>query len=435
MQGTPSNGEEVTHLPNIVEAAESSPAAALAAAYTIRKQLKESYSKPYIQYNAIMLIRILADNPGPTFTKGFDDKFVKTIGSCLISSGDPSVQQILRETLHNFDTTKANDPNLAALLTMWHQEMNAYPGGRAAALGPVQPHPSTRPPKKLPAPAELAARIAEAKTSAQLLIQLSQTTPPEEVPTNELMKEFADRCQTANRNLHGYMNCTDPSPDEQTFQTLIETCEQLSVASTRYQRAVLESRKKLGPPSPQPGQIAMPPLQPTPQFQQTSPPPQQQQQQQQQNTRIRPSSATNPFSDENQIPNQPHQNGFASTTTTTQPPPANTFELHGSADERFDPPTGPPPGQVAPGPARQPYEYTDDDADLYGTGSTPRQVQATFAAHGNNEHARPEIAQPTASYVQRQDRAVDGLVMSGGNSPPPAVNRGAAGARRIRDDD
>lgn len=76
--------EEVLHLPVIVEAAESSPAAASAAALQIKHFLGRDYAtKPAVQYNAIMLVRILSDNPGPTFTRCFDQSFVKTVKELL----------------------------------------------------------------------------------------------------------------------------------------------------------------------------------------------------------------------------------------------------------------------------------------------------------------------------------------------------------------
>jgi hypothetical protein len=50
-----------------------------------------------------MLIRILADNPGKTFTRNLDAKFVVTVKELLRDGRDMSVQQILRETL---DTLK-----------------------------------------------------------------------------------------------------------------------------------------------------------------------------------------------------------------------------------------------------------------------------------------------------------------------------------------
>lgn len=116
-------GEEVLHLPLIVEAAESSPAAAKEAANRIRKFLsKENFRRAYVQYNAIMLVRILADNPGKSFTKNLDTKFVVTVKELLRDGRDTSVQQILRETLDIFETQKADDETLTPLRVMWSME-------------------------------------------------------------------------------------------------------------------------------------------------------------------------------------------------------------------------------------------------------------------------------------------------------------------------
>lgn len=107
----------------IVDAAESSPAAAKEAANVIRKFLsKDNYQRAYVQYNAIMLIRILADNPGKTFTRNLDLKFVATVKELLRDGRDMSVQQILRETLDAFETHKADDETLAPLRDMWKKE-------------------------------------------------------------------------------------------------------------------------------------------------------------------------------------------------------------------------------------------------------------------------------------------------------------------------
>lgn len=38
-----------------------------------------------------MLMRILADNPGATFTRNFDQKFVDTVKKLLREGRDPSV--------------------------------------------------------------------------------------------------------------------------------------------------------------------------------------------------------------------------------------------------------------------------------------------------------------------------------------------------------
>lgn len=116
-------GDDVTFLPPIVEAAVASPAAAEECARLIRKFMSRDYwTKASCQYNAIMLARILADNPGPGFTKYFDKKFVDTTKELLRSGRDGSVRQILMETLDTFENTKAYDENLAPLIEMWRKE-------------------------------------------------------------------------------------------------------------------------------------------------------------------------------------------------------------------------------------------------------------------------------------------------------------------------
>lgn len=101
-----------------MEAAESSPAAAKECADQVRKFLAVE-NVPYVQYNAVMLMRILSDNPGTTFTRNIDKKFVETLKNLLKLGRDPSVQQILRETLDNWETEKKQDETLARVLDMW----------------------------------------------------------------------------------------------------------------------------------------------------------------------------------------------------------------------------------------------------------------------------------------------------------------------------
>jgi hypothetical protein len=116
-------GEEVLYLPTIVEACESSPSAAKEASYLIRKFLsKDNYARPFVQYNGIMLIRILSDNPGKTFTRNIDVKFVQVVKELLRVGRDPSVKQILMETLDTFQRDKAEDEGLALLIDMWKKE-------------------------------------------------------------------------------------------------------------------------------------------------------------------------------------------------------------------------------------------------------------------------------------------------------------------------
>ena len=69
-----------------------------------------------------MLIRILSDNPGKSFTQNLDSKFVSQVKELFRSGGDPSVQQILRETLTHFETEKQDDDNLNGLRELWKKE-------------------------------------------------------------------------------------------------------------------------------------------------------------------------------------------------------------------------------------------------------------------------------------------------------------------------
>lgn len=117
-----------------MESAESSPAAAKECAQVIRKFLtKDNSSRPHVQYNGIMLVRILSDNPGPTFTRNLDKKFVETVKELLRSGRDPSVKQILMETLDNFQREKKQDEGLALLIQMWEKEQ----GKMAKLNGPA----------------------------------------------------------------------------------------------------------------------------------------------------------------------------------------------------------------------------------------------------------------------------------------------------------
>ncbi|CZR51393.1 uncharacterized protein PAC_01268 [Phialocephala subalpina] len=256
--GPNGSGEEVLYLPTIVESCESSPSAAKEAAYVIRKFLsKDNFSKPYVQYNGIMLIRILADNPGKTFTRNMDAKFVETIKELLRAGRDPSVKQILMETLDTFQRDKADDEGLAKLNEMWkkeHERMVKIHGPAGPRVLNAPPFPNQGPEyfsrnhhsRRLPAPHELSTRIEEAKTSASLLAQVVQSTPPSELLSNELVREFADRCQSASRSVQAYMIAENPGPDNDTMETLIETNEQLNKALNQHQRGVLNARKILG---------------------------------------------------------------------------------------------------------------------------------------------------------------------------------------------
>lgn len=67
-----------------------------------------------------MLVRILTDNPGETFTRNLgSDEFVETCRKLLKHGRDSRVRQMLMETLGDFEHTKMYDPNLQPLVQMW----------------------------------------------------------------------------------------------------------------------------------------------------------------------------------------------------------------------------------------------------------------------------------------------------------------------------
>ncbi|KAF9247713.1 hypothetical protein DTO006G1_6008 [Penicillium roqueforti] len=260
-------GTEFVYLPQIVETAESSPNAAKEAALRIRKYLTDPAGTPnHTQYNAIMLMRILADNPGHTFTRNFDAKFVTTVKELLRTGRDWNVQSYLRQYLDSLEQERAWDEDLKLLLQMWAKEKTKASHGlidrfpRNSVVPPrvpprSRPHQqpyglSRAPTNTLPTPVELAARIEEARNSAKLLTQFVQSTPPIELENNDLIKEFVDRCTTGSRVVQGYIHATNPAPDEDTLLTLIETNEEISVALSQQQRAMLKARKIRGSSSP-----------------------------------------------------------------------------------------------------------------------------------------------------------------------------------------
>ncbi|KAJ5917289.1 hypothetical protein N7466_010843 [Penicillium verhagenii] len=261
-------GNEFVHLPRIVELAESSPAAAKEAAYRIRKYLKTpTRISNHVQYNAIMVARILGDNPGHTFTRNFDTKFVTTIKELLRYGRDWHVQHYLRQYLITLETTKQDDEDLQELLQMWAKEKtkgdrsftDRFPQARHgynAQMAPVPPprpgaYGQVPPPSAyVTSPGELAARVEEARNSAKLLTQFVQMTPAAEMDENELIKEFTDRCRTSSRLIQSYIHENNPPPDEDTLLTLIECNDVVSVALSNQQRAMLKARQARGSTSP-----------------------------------------------------------------------------------------------------------------------------------------------------------------------------------------
>lgn len=113
-----------------------------------------------------------------------------------------------------------------------------------------RPQTQVPPPRTLPEPGELAARVEEAKNSANLLVQFVEMTPIAEMEDNELIKEFVDRNRTSSRLIQSYIHSTNPTPDEETLLTLIECNDEISRALSQQQRAMLQARKIRGSASP-----------------------------------------------------------------------------------------------------------------------------------------------------------------------------------------
>jgi hypothetical protein len=378
----------VLHLPVIVEAAESSPQAAAAAAYQIRKRLSKD-NKSRVQYNAIMLIRILADNPGQSFTRNFDAKFVSTVKDLVKHGKDPSVQQMMRETLDTLEAEKSYDHGLYDLLAMWrhvkgHQARILPQGAYRQIAPPVPQHPTAQPPyqpNSLPTPQELATRIEEARNTAKILLQLLQSTPSEQVLDQDLIKEFSDRCQAAQRSMQEYINCTSPPPDDDTLLTLIETNEQLSLAVSRHQRAVLQARRALG-------QSASPALGPNNPF--ASPPPQPQSTLQQPS--LQPTS---------------HLNAADQHTAYSPVSPIN---------DNFTAPPGPPPGHssAAALPPTNPFADSAESTRDHNLDYTDYAHESRNYGPGVDTNPRPAYGGVTESYMGRQYSAANGITMHGG---------------------
>lgn len=255
--------DEVTFLPTIVECTESSPTAAQAALVSIRKHIDYKNSKHgHQQYNGLMLFRILVDNPGATFTRNIDEKFVGVVKELYRNTRDPSVRQLLLENLEY--CAKKDDQGLQPLKEWFAKEkekavkiysgvssqsrnaMGAYVGTSIQPPPQSGGHRSRRAKNQLPPPEELAARISEAQTSAKLLMQILQSTPTSEILSNQLITEFADRCSAASRSIQLFIEADTPAPpDESTMLTLFETNEQLATSLSRHQLAVFSAKQQL----------------------------------------------------------------------------------------------------------------------------------------------------------------------------------------------
>jgi hypothetical protein len=432
-------GEEVLHLPTIVESAVASPTAAAAACQQIRKFLsKENYDRPHVQYNAVMLIRILADNPGQSFTKNMDKQFADTVKHLLRNGQDPSVSQILRESMDSMEREKAYDTNLNTVFAMWRKEkglmanaakqigprkLNApawngqqVPGGFSSDGG----HRSRS--KGLPPPIELAGRIEEARTSAKLLLQLVQSTPANELIGNELVKEFAERCTAAQRSVQGYIACDNPAPDDDTMLTLIETNEQLSLAASKHQRAVLQARRLHGPsPSPPISQTNsnVPAGVPSQSYGTAGLPPRNDA------PSLPPLSAST--TEQTYVP--PPASGYVSPPSSTySPPPVQSYapptqNFSTGPSQSYAPPASsagyknddlslPPSLQAGATRPRETSTSNDDDpfADHHSAGALPNSSSNGYGGPPDPYH--PGF-QSTPSYLGRQESSSNNLTMHG----------------------
>lgn len=427
---TNKKGEEVLHLPTIVEAAVASPSAAHAAAAQIRRFLsKENYSRAHVQYNAVMLIRILADNPGQSFTKNLDKQFSDTVKHLLRNGQDPSVAQILRETLDALDRDKAYDTNLSALFAMWRKEkglmanaakqfgprtLNAPAWNGQQQQGGYGSGGGRSTSRTLPPPVELAGRVEEARTSAKLLLQLVQSTPANELLGNDLVKEFSERCMAAQRSVQGYINCDNPAPDDDTMLTLIETNEQLSLAASKHQRAILQARRLQGPtPSPPPPNINS-------------------------NYQPPPIAAPTPIPVPAPVP-------AATYSPPPQPPPRNEAPMLPPIDmggKDYNPPATMqktelplPPALQAGGNRYSASNYSPEDdnpfADHHSSYPAPSGALPQAPRHADNEdnytnsygQNKDSLAadhpgyQSTPSYLNRQESSANNLTMHGASQP------------------
>ncbi|KAI1067776.1 hypothetical protein LB507_010443 [Fusarium sp. FIESC RH6] len=409
-RGTNKN-DEVLFLPPIVDAAESSPAAAAECARLIRKYLsKEYFSRPLWQYNAIVLLRILTDNPGPTFTRNLDQKFVDTMRSLLKHSKDPSVRQIVMETLDDFQHTKAYDENLTLLITMWQKEKEeAYrnyggprqqmmsPGAYNTSPPPQNPHSQNyfarhHTNRRLPDPVELASRLEEARTSAKLLEQVVMNTPPGEILDNDLIKEFADRCSSASRSIQGYMTSENPTPDNDTMENLIDTNEQLQTALNQHKRAVLSARKQLGL---------------------------------NERTDSQSPSVTPQLQPQQQPESQVQTNGTDTNHYFNNASSSSSGPNHGKGKETqsYSPPPGPPP-RAGEGSSSRPYDEPAENpfADPQPGGSAPTNPSYQYSEEQRlaAEPFHPGF-RPTESYLGRQDSAIGKVHMHGAGASTPSA--------------
>lgn len=272
-------------------------------------------------------------------------------------------------------------------------------------------------PRGLPPPHELVQRIEEAKMSAKLLSQVVQSTPPSEILGNDLIKEFAERCQSASRSIQGYIHSEDPVPDDDTLLTLIETNDQLSQATSRHQHALLQARRVMGATSVSPSPpVAHPYGQPSqnggmlyaaPQGPYAAPPP------------------NLPGRNEPQYGQSPGQYSAPAETYTAPPgppPPRNEAPLYGDHSRNLfhDNPAVDRQLQTLQSPF---------DAHAFGAATSPvpppgplpslPDQHSQSSSHSNTYHPG---YQATPSYLRRQESATNNYTMHGASIPDEPIS-------------
>ena len=257
--------------------------------------------------------------------------------------------------------------------------------------------------KRLPEPAELVNRLEEARTSAKLLEQVVMNTPPNEFLNNDLIKEFADRCQSASRSIQGYMISENPAPDNETMESLIDTNEQLQAALNQHKRAILNARKHMGLGGRTDSNSPLP----TPS--------------------INGSDRVARWQEE----------VHASSSGSGGPPMPPRLPVEndkGKGTERYEPPPGPPPGH-SPSPAGpsgsnrylpdEPAQgsFEDPFKDPQPAASSSRPGPSVMGDYGEQRLAYEPFHpgfQATESYIGRQDSAVGKITMHGAGPISPA---------------
>lgn len=217
---------------------------------------------------------------------------------------------------------------------------------------------------------------------------MSQVSALEVIESDEMISQMAERTRRASRSFQGYIDSTNPRPDNDTMQTLINTYQAVNVALIKYWQAVLNARKSL--PAPQPQQ---PPQQNGQQqstwvdwaSQRVSPPPPQTDNAMPQPNG--PAAQDNPFKDSAQSVQQPQP------VQPQQVPKRKPYSLFNSSNAQ--PQQSPPP--------------------IPSTQTRPHAAPVPGETQGSRYNPN---YRPTQSYIARQDAAVGSMTMHGASPPP-----------------